>query len=117
MNRCWNVLPLLCDSARLPAFIRPGFDRIVMNLPLSPAPFLGQAFSLVRPGGRIHLYALQSRDGEALPLLEGRGATEVREHVVHTYSPSQWLAVYDIHVGEPSPSLVRGGADRKKTGS
>ncbi|MDD1660267.1 MAG: methyltransferase domain-containing protein, partial [Methanomicrobiales archaeon] len=59
MNRCRNVLPLLCDAARLPAFLSPGFDRIVMNLPLSPARFLDQAFSLVRPGGRIHLYALQ----------------------------------------------------------
>jgi len=72
----------------------------VMNLPLSPASFLDQAFSLVRPGGTIHLYALQSRDGEMLALLDGRGAAEIREHVVHTYSPSQWLAVYDIRVAE-----------------
>ena len=101
LNRCQNVLPLLCDAARLPRFLPTGFDRIVMNLPLSPASFLDQAFSLVRPGGTIHLYALQSRDGEMLSLLEGRVAAEVREHVVHTYSPSQWLAVYDIRVAEP----------------
>jgi len=117
MNRCRNVLPLLCDAARLPAILPPGFDRIVMNLPLSPASFLDQAFALVRPGGRIHLYALQSREGEMLPLLEGRGAAEIREHVVHTYSPSQWLAVYDVLMGEPAPSLVRGGGDRKRTGA
>jgi len=36
-----------------------------------------------------------------LSLPEGRVAAEVREHVVHTYSPSQWLAVYDIRVAEP----------------
>jgi len=100
LNRCRNVLPLLCDAARLPSFLYPGFDRVVMNLPLSPASFLDQAFSLVRPGGTIHLYALQSRDGEMLALLDGRGAAEIREHVVHTYSPSQWLAVYDIRVAE-----------------
>jgi hypothetical protein len=34
------------------------------------------------------------------PLLEDRGAAEIREHVVHTYSPSQWLGVYDIRVEE-----------------
>jgi tRNA (guanine37-N1)-methyltransferase len=100
LNRCRNVLPLLCDAARLPALLHPGFDRIVMNLPLSPSSFLEPAFSLVRPGGTIHLYALQSRDGEMFPLLEDRGAAEIREHVVHTYSPSQWLGVYDIRVEE-----------------
>jgi tRNA (guanine37-N1)-methyltransferase len=113
MNRCGNVLPVLCDAAHLPSFLPAGFDRIVMNLPLSPASFLDQASALVRPGGRIHLYALQSRDGEMLPLLEGRGAAEIREHVVHTYSPAQWLAVYDVRIGEPAPSLVRGGGTRK----
>ncbi|MDD1653487.1 MAG: class I SAM-dependent methyltransferase family protein [Methanomicrobiales archaeon] len=112
LNRCRNVLPLLCDAGRLPSFLLPGFDRIVMNLPLSPASFLDQACSLIRPGGSIHLYALQSRDGEMLPLLEGRCAAEVREHVVHTYSPSQWLAVYDIRIGEPLPPLAPGA--RKK---
>lgn len=117
MNRCRNVLPVLCDAAQIPSFLSSGFDRIVMNLPLSPASFLDQASALVRPGGRIHLYALQSREGEMLPLLEGRGAAEIREHVVHTYSPTQWLAVYDIQIGEPSPSLVQGGVARKKSGT
>jgi tRNA (guanine37-N1)-methyltransferase len=98
LNRCRNVLPLLCDAARLPKILSPGFDRVVMNLPLSPAAFLDPTFCLVRPGGTVHLYALQSREGEMLPLLEGRGAAEIREHVVHTYSPSQWLAAYDIRV-------------------
>ena len=110
MNRCRNVLPVLCDAARVRSFLPPGFDRIIMNLPLSPASFLDTAVALIRPGGWIHLYALQTREGEMLPLLEGRGAAEVREHVVHTYSPTQGLAVYDIRVtGSPESTMMDAG--------
>lgn len=98
-NRVANVLPVLADAARLPGiFCRP-FDRVVMNLPLSPLPFLSAAFLLCRPGGTIHLYHLQSNEGEALSALAPFPVGDVVERRVRSYSPGRWHAVYDITVG------------------
>jgi tRNA (guanine37-N1)-methyltransferase len=98
-NRIGNVLPILADAVRLPGIISRPFDRIVMNLPLSPLPFLPAAFALCRPGGTIHLYHLQSGMGEALPALAPFPVEEVIERRVRSYSPGRWHAVYDIRVG------------------
>lgn len=98
-NRVQNVLPVLADAANLPAFFTRPFDRVVMNLPLSPVPFLPAAFSLCRPGGTIHLYHLQAEEGEALSLLAPYTVAGVTEHRVRSYSPGRWHAVYDILVG------------------
>ncbi|HOT95370.1 MAG TPA: class I SAM-dependent methyltransferase family protein [Methanoregulaceae archaeon] len=98
-NRVQNVLPLLADAARLPALFSRSFDRVVMNLPLSPVPFLPAAFSLCRPGGTIHLYHLQETEGEALPALAGYPVAKVSERRVRSYSPGRWHAVYDLQVG------------------
>ncbi len=98
-NRVRNVLPILADAVHLPAFFSRPFDRLVMNLPLSPAPFLPAAFSLCRPGGTIHLYHLQSEEGAALEALEPFPVAGVAEHRVRSYSPGRWHAVYDILVG------------------
>ena len=98
-NRVRNVLPVLADAARLPGIFTRPFDRVVMNLPLSPLPFLPVAFSLCRPGGTIHLYHLQSAEGEALPALAPFPVADVVERRVRSYSPGRWHAVYDIRVG------------------
>ena len=98
-NRIANVLPVLADAARLSAVFTRRFDRVVMNLPLSPLPFLPAAFALCRPGGTIHLYHLQSAEGEALSALEPFPVAEVLEHRVRSYSPGRWHAAYDIRVG------------------
>lgn len=98
-NRIANVLPVLADAARLPGVFSRPFDRVVMNLPLSPLPFLPAAFSLCRPGGTIHLYHLQSAEGEALPALASLPVADVAERRVRSYSPGRWHAAYDIRVG------------------
>ena len=98
-NRITNVLPVLADAARLPSVFTRPFDHVVMNLPLSPLPFLPAAFSLCRPGGTIHLYHLQSAEGEALPALAPFPVADVVEHRVRSYSPGRWHAAYDILAG------------------
>jgi len=98
-NRITNVLPVLADAVRLPALFTRPFDRVVMNLPLSPLPFLPAAFALCRPGGTIHLYHLQSAEGEALPALEPFPVADAVERRVRSYSPGRWHAAYDIFVG------------------
>ena len=102
-NRIKNVLPVLADAARLPGIGLRVFDRVVMNLPLSPCPFLPAAFALCRPGGTIHLYHLQYREGEALAALAPFPVADVEEHRVRSYSPGRWHAAYDIHIGPGKP--------------
>ena len=97
-NRVQNVLPVLADAAHLPSFFTRPFDRVVMNLPLSPVPFLPAAFSLCRKGGTVHLYHLQAEEGEVLPSLAPFPVESVTERRVRSYSPGRWHAVYDIRV-------------------
>ncbi|NLX48735.1 MAG: methyltransferase domain-containing protein [Methanospirillum sp.] len=103
-NRTHNVLPVLADAARLPGVLSRPFDRVVMNLPLSPLPFLPAAFALCRPGGTIHLYHLQASRGEALPAFAPFPVDGVVESRVRSYSPGRWHAVYDITVGRETVS-------------
>ncbi len=99
LNRAGNVLPLLADAARLPRLLPRGFDRVVMNLPFGAMEFLGAALALCRPGGTIHLYAMVGEEGSLAPVLREAGCGILGERVVHTYSPSEWLAVYDVMAG------------------
>jgi tRNA (guanine37-N1)-methyltransferase len=99
LNRAKNVLPLLADAARLPWILQSGFDRVVMNLPFGAVGFLDAALALSRPGGAIHLYAMVGEEGALSSLLQEKGLSILGERVVHTYSPSEWLAVYDLRVG------------------
>jgi len=98
LNRVTNVLPLLADAARLAGILPRGFDRVVMNLPFGAVKFLDTALALCRPGGTIHLYAMVSTEGVLAPVLTGKGLEILGERVVHTYSPSEWLAVYDLRM-------------------
>ncbi|HON82369.1 MAG TPA: methyltransferase domain-containing protein [Methanoregulaceae archaeon] len=99
LNRAGNVLPFLADASRVRGALPWTFDRIVMNHPTGALPFLREAFALCRPGGSIHCYVLQEREGEALPEIRGYPVKEVCERYVRSYSPGKWHAVYDIVVG------------------
>jgi tRNA (guanine37-N1)-methyltransferase len=99
LNRVKNVLPILADAARLAGILPRGFDRVVMNLPFGAIRFLDTAFALCRPGGTLHLYAMVGKEGALTPILREKGCRILGERVVHTYSPSEWLAVYDLEVG------------------
>ncbi len=96
LNRVKNVLPVLADAGRLPCYIPWRFDRVVMNLPMAATRFLDQAFLLCRPGGTIHLYVLEEREGQFLEPIQHYGAKKVEERFVRSYSPGKWHAVYDI---------------------
>jgi tRNA (guanine37-N1)-methyltransferase len=100
LNRSPNVLPVLADAGRLRELDAGPFDRVVMNLPLAAPSFLKEAFALTRPGGSIHLYALESREGEFLSAVRAFGPADVQERFVRSYSPSHWHAVYDIVAGD-----------------
>ncbi|OPX67735.1 MAG: tRNA (guanine(37)-N1)-methyltransferase Trm5b [Methanoregulaceae archaeon PtaB.Bin056] len=96
LNRARNVLPLLIDASHLPSVLPWRFDRVVMNLPLGAIRFLPAAIVLCRPGGVIHCYALQEKEGEFLGEIETYPVASVRERFVRSYSPGRWHAVYDI---------------------
>ena len=100
LNRTKNVLSLLADAGRIGSLYSGTFNRIVMNLPLAASSFLPAASLLCREGGAIHLYALQSREGEYLPEIEKLHPANVEERFVRSYSPAEWHAVYDIFVGK-----------------
>jgi tRNA (guanine37-N1)-methyltransferase len=95
-NRADNIVPLFADARRLSSILPWRFDRIVMNLPLAGIDFLPAAFRMIRPGGTIHFYSLVSREGEHADRIRELGGSEVTEHMVRSYSPAQWHAVYDI---------------------
>jgi tRNA (guanine37-N1)-methyltransferase len=96
LNRVKNVLPACADAGHLDRVLPWKFDRVVMNYPLDPVPFLPHAMRLCRPGGWIHCYMLQSEEGALLPALQEYPVTACTEHMVRSYSPGKWHAVYDI---------------------
>ena len=98
LNHAGNVLPILADASHLPRILPRGFDRAVMNLPFGAAGFLDAALALCRPGGSIHLYAMVDREGALTQTIGDKGCRILGERVVHTYSPSEWLAAYDLRV-------------------
>jgi len=97
LNRRRNVIPMLADALHLEDVLTvDSFDRVIMNLPMSPVPFFATAVRLVRPGGTIHLYAMQEKEGEYREMIEAYPCTIAGEHQVRSYSPAQHHAVYDI---------------------
>lgn len=97
-NRVRNVIPVLGDARHIAGTFPWHFDRIVMNLPKAGEQFLQDAFSLCKPGGTIHFYALVSKEGEHAARINNLGGEVVAERLVRSYSPAQWHAVYDILV-------------------
>lgn len=98
LNRRRNVVPVLADAGHLAGVLPRAFDRIIMNLPVSAAGFLGSAARLCRDGGTIHFYVLQSETGEYLPLLRNMTGGRITEREVRSYSPAQHHAVYDVEM-------------------
>ncbi|MCU0633205.1 MAG: class I SAM-dependent methyltransferase family protein [Methanolinea sp.] len=98
LNRCEHILPLLSDASHLPGILPWKFDRVVMNLPLGAIRFLSSAVGMCRPGGTIHCYALQEREGEFLEEIGKYPVSSIRERYVRSYSPGRWHAVYDIRL-------------------
>jgi len=98
LNKVRNVVPILADAKRLPGILPRGFDRIVMNLPFGAMDFLVGGLSLCRPQGTIHLYAMVGEEGALAPVIRKKGLEITGERVVHSYSPKEWLAVYDLMV-------------------
>ncbi len=96
LNRTKNVIPALIDASRLPLIVPWRFDRIIMNLPMEAGRYLPEAFRLCRPGGMIHLYALQEEEGAHLACIRQYPVSSVSERQVRSYSPGRWHAVYDI---------------------
>ena len=97
INHRHTVIPMLADALHLGDILPAGsFDRIIMNLPMSPVPFFATAVTLVRPGGTIHLYAMQESAGEYREMIEEYPCTIAEEREVRSYSPTQHHAVYDI---------------------
>ena len=97
INHRHTVIPMLADALHLGNILPAGsFDRIIMNLPMSPVPFFATAVTLVRPGGTIHLYAMQESAGEYREMIEAYPCTIAEEREVRSYSPTQHHAVYDI---------------------
>jgi len=96
LNRTKNVLAVLADASHLSRVFPRRFNRVIMNLPLGAIRFLPYAVDLCLPGGVIHCYALEEKEGEFLPEIEQYPVSEVRERYVRSYSPGRWHAVYDI---------------------
>ncbi len=82
----------------------PNSDRIIMNLPHSSMDFLGAALDVLEPGGSIYLYAIV--ENEDVPKLSGEieekamgyghPVTVDGARIVHTYSPTSSLYVFDL---------------------
>ncbi len=98
LNKISNVLPFLADARHLDLILEKGFDRIVMNLPHGATCFLPFAFRLIKSGGTIHWYAVVSKEGMLIPVLEKFPVKKIREHRVRSYAPGRWHVVYDIVV-------------------
>lgn len=96
LNRTRNVLAVLADASHLTRVLPQRFNRVIMNLPLGAVRFLPCAVNLCLPGGVIHCYALQEKEGEFLPEIEQYPVSDVCERYVRSYSPGRWHAVYDI---------------------
>lgn len=95
-NKVPNVVPILADAGALPAVFGRRCDRIIMNLPLMAERFLPAAFSLCKPGGTIHFYALIDDDEELFPGIAGYPIRSVKKRFVRTYAPGRSHVVFDI---------------------
>jgi len=73
------------------------YDRIIMNNPTNPVPYLEGLSSLLKPGGFIHLYKIVEKDEEFK--IENHLDLDfkcVSKRVVHPYSPRSSMMVFDI---------------------
>lgn len=100
LNKITNVIPVLGDAANLSKTLTPlKFDRIIMNLPMNAEKFLETAACLTKPGTVIHLYSLVEKEMQLDEVIAKTFPNVgVSEHMLRSYSPTSWHAVYDIEV-------------------
>ena len=73
------------------------YDRIIMNNPTNPLPYLEDLSSLLKPNGFIHLYKIVEKDeGFKVANHLKSGFKCVSERVVHPYSPQSSMMAFDI---------------------
>ncbi len=73
------------------------YDRIIMNSPTTSLSYLSRISKKLKVGGVIHLYALVENEGDFK--IENHLSPNfncVFQRVVHPYSPSSGLVVFDI---------------------
>lgn len=106
-NHIRNVLPMLGDARRLGELFPWTFDRVLMNLPMIAIDFLPIADQITKPGGTIHLYALQESEGEFKGRIQSAipGCT-INERFLRSYSAGRWHAVYDIKKDQAGTNFV-----------
>ncbi len=103
LNKVENVSHYLGDARSVICGL-PNADRIIMNLPHSSLDFLGTGLDMLQPGGIIHLYLIT--ENEELEDISVK-ITEMAESfghpvkigakkMVHTYSPTSGLYVFDL---------------------
>lgn len=100
VNGIRNVLPMLGDAARLGTLFPAAFDRVLMNLPFTAVEFLTVADMITKPGGTIHLYALQECESDYQERIQATiPGCRITERFLRSYSATRWHAVYDIRKG------------------
>ena len=73
------------------------YDRIIMNNPTNPIPYLEGLSSLLKSNGFIHLYKIVEKDEEFK--VENHLSSDfkcVSQRVVHPYSPQSSMMAFDI---------------------
>ena len=73
------------------------YDRIIMNNPTNPLPYLEGLSFLLKPEGFIHLYKIVEKDEEFE--IEDHLSSEFKclsKRVVHPYSPRSSMMAFDI---------------------
>lgn len=79
------------------SFEPKSFDRVVMNNPTNPLPYLEKISRFVKLGGWIHMYFIDSTDGD-FDISNYLGSDFECNFIrkVHPYSPLSMLKVFDV---------------------
>ena len=73
------------------------YDRIIMNNPTNPLPYLEDLSSLLKPNGFIHLYKIVEKGEEFKVANHLKSSFKcVSERVVHPYSAQSSMMAFDI---------------------
>ena len=107
MNRLRGVVEALhTDSRHLDRMLRPGFTRIIMNLPHRSLEFMGVACSLASNHAWIHVYLVAGSPGEAagraVEAAVEAGCPEprpVETRRVVDYAPYTYIYAVDLQLG------------------
>ncbi|MDI3502954.1 MAG: tRNA (guanine37-N1)-methyltransferase [Archaeoglobi archaeon] len=97
LNRIENVTVIEGDA--MDVVLESRVHRVIMNLPHDSERFLSSALRNVLPGGVIHLYlVLEEKRVEEKKEELSEKFSKVSYRVVHSYSPSKNIYVFDLVV-------------------